>query len=143
MSDSEESDYAIPSRGVISSRKNRGWAGEDMEMAHVRASERNKNTAAAVDLKQFRNDEVGKGYQAKFVVRQRTADNDGATNAPSAVKDMTQKKSSSSDDKPPRKGKRKKGEKSHTAESSKGSTRLDKYLKSEALRRFRKELEKF
>ena len=48
-----------------------------MELAHLRENGRreknDKATPVAVDLNQFRNTEVGKGYQAKHVVRQRTA----------------------------------------------------------------------
>ena len=68
--------------------KNRGW-GQSMELAHQQevGQRRGKrklnfddddnndydNDVVAVDLNQFRNTEVGKGYQAKHVVRQRSA----------------------------------------------------------------------
>lgn len=145
-SDSDESEHAIPSRGVIPVGKNRGWQGEEMEMEHARASEGNKSTAAAVDLKQFRNDEVGKGYQAKFVVRQRTAEDNDKEKDAVVVKDMTKAKSS---EEKSRKSKRKSSSRdddmSEKAEKgeSKATIRLNKYLKCEVLRRFRKELEKF
>lgn len=53
----------------------RGW-GESMELAHQRDNKQNKHktsSVVAVDLGQFRNTEVGKGYQAKHVVRQKMA----------------------------------------------------------------------
>ena len=51
-----------------------GWEGEEMEMEHQRSHKNDhQHTHAAVDLNQFRNTVVGAGYQAKHVVRQRTA----------------------------------------------------------------------
>ena len=144
-SDSSASDHAMPSRGVIPSRKNRGWDGEQMELAHARASESKKGTTTAVDLSQFRNEEVGKGYQAKFVVRQRNTDDD---EAPVAVKDMTKSKKSDKkkSSRKEKKRKRYRDEDDDDKKSNKGSTessRLEKYLKSEGMRNFRKEIEKF
>lgn len=68
--------------------KKRGW-GEAMELAHQTESglrnnrngdnyndndnDRDSGQVVAVDLNQFRNTEVGVGYQAKHVVRQKTA----------------------------------------------------------------------
>eukprot|EP00977_Amphora_coffeiformis_P010566 scaffold2486_cov160-Amphora_coffeaeformis.AAC.1 len=140
--DSDHSDYAMPARGVIpSGQKNRGWQGEQMELAHARESESKKGSAAAVDLSQFRNEEVGKGYQAKFVVRQRNAQDEEST---PSVKDMTKK---TTEEKKSRKSKRKSrdgdDDEDRKKESDNPKNRLDKYLKSEGLRRFRKELEKF
>ena len=151
MSDDESSssDLAIPSRGVLPSSKLRGWQGEEMELEHARTSDSKRGTTTAVDLSQFRNEEVGKGYQAKFVVRQRHVADSDDKNA-SVIKDMTAQekpeksassrsshKSSSS-----RKSKRKKSS-SREREKNAESDRLQKYLRSENLRRFRKELEKF
>ena len=45
---------------------------------------------AAVDLSQFRNEEVGKGYQAKHVIRQK-----GAPTKASGIVDMSQRKEES------------------------------------------------
>ncbi|VEU44472.1 unnamed protein product [Pseudo-nitzschia multistriata] len=58
--------------------KNRGGWGESMELAHQREAGRRvtagaPETVVAVDLSQFRNTEVGRGYQARHVVRQRSA----------------------------------------------------------------------
>mmetsp|Transcript_8185 Transcript_8185/g.17670 ORF Transcript_8185/g.17670 Transcript_8185/m.17670 type:complete len:150 (+) Transcript_8185:82-531(+) len=66
--------------------RNRGW-GQSMELAHQQevgqrrikrklncdSDNDNDDDVVAVDLNQFRNTEVGKGYQAKHVVRQRSA----------------------------------------------------------------------
>lgn len=143
--DSSTSDHAMPSRGVIPSRKNRGWEGEQMELAHARASEANKGATTAVDLSRFRNEQVGKGYQAKFVVRQRHADDD---EAPVAVKDMTKnksekKKSSRKDKKRKRSRDDEEDDKKRSSREPEEPNRLEKYLKSEGMRNFRKELEKF
>ena len=55
--------------------KHRGGWGEDMELAHQKGSISTSKTSSvvAVDLNQFRNTEVGSGYQARHVVRQKTA----------------------------------------------------------------------
>ena len=116
-----------------------------MELAHSRASEANKGATTAVDLSQFRNEQVGKGYQAKFVVRQRHADDD---QAPVAVKDMTKtksekKKSSRKEKKRKRSRDDKEDDKKRSSKEPEESNRLEKYLRSEGMRNFRKELEKF
>ena len=72
------------------------WEGEEMELDHQRETERRdrdreeSSTGAAaivtaVDLNQFRNTEVGKGYQAKHVVRQNTASTNNDTAAAAAA----------------------------------------------------------
>ena len=73
--------------GVL--RKRGGW--EDtlgFEIQHQREKfsreGSDEKVSAAVDLSQFRNEEVGKGYQAKHVVRQK-----GAENAATGVLDMS------------------------------------------------------
>lgn len=53
--------------------RNRGGWGEAMELAHQRTNDASATSVVAVDLDQFRNTEVGTGYQAKHVVRQKTA----------------------------------------------------------------------
>mmetsp|Transcript_1797 Transcript_1797/g.2588 ORF Transcript_1797/g.2588 Transcript_1797/m.2588 type:complete len:164 (+) Transcript_1797:139-630(+) len=62
----------------VAKRKN-VWAGEEMEMKHQlqwskekAKSAKGNEDYATVDLSQFRNTEVGVGYQAKGVVRQRS-----------------------------------------------------------------------
>jgi len=72
----------------------KGWQGGDLELDHAReAFEQHKSkTVAAVDISQFQNTEIGKGYQAKHVVRQRGAGLDAGNEASGTleVKDMSQ-----------------------------------------------------
>mmetsp|Transcript_17655 Transcript_17655/g.41195 ORF Transcript_17655/g.41195 Transcript_17655/m.41195 type:complete len:147 (-) Transcript_17655:1544-1984(-) len=86
MSDSSEDELgpAIP-EGVL--RRRAGWSDrENFEIEHQRERLRSdaEASSAAVDLSQFRNEEVGKGYQAKHVVRQAVA-----ASSNDAVIDMT------------------------------------------------------
>lgn len=98
-------------------------------------------THAAVDLNQFRNTQVGKGYQAKHVIRQRLRIEDSAV----SVRDLTKKTL----DLNKRKSKKKPNEApsssfdDHTKRNEKTSTatRLQNYLQCEGLRKFRRELE--
>lgn len=60
--------------GVLRSRG--GWDDKfNLEIEHTKEKMNADNEAAAVDLSQFRNEEVGKGYKAKHVVRQKEARN--------------------------------------------------------------------
>merc|ERR1712157_519519 len=61
--------------------KSRGWEGGDLEITHQReyAKSSSQIDYAAVDMTQFHNTEVGKGYQAKHVVRQKTVPNNTPT----------------------------------------------------------------
>jgi hypothetical protein len=103
------------------SRKRRGWAGEEMELH--RPSEGIASELVAVDLEQFRNTQVGVGYQAKHVIRQPTA-------APISIQETKAKLPTAKE----------------TVESQAKKRRSDereqRYLQCDALRRFRKELEK-
>lgn len=67
-SDDEISDdLAIPH----SARKRRGeWEGRELELERDRTTAIELGVVTATDLQQFRNEEVGKGYQAKHVIRQ-------------------------------------------------------------------------
>ncbi|KAG7363929.1 hypothetical protein IV203_037131 [Nitzschia inconspicua] len=69
-----------PAMAFAARQKRKGWQGEELELEHRRQQMMAKppsgtetTTVTAVDLNQFRNTEVGEGYQAKHVVRQRTA----------------------------------------------------------------------
>ena len=53
------------------SRTQRGWAGSNIELQRDDDIQEFKANAA-VDLNQFRNTQIGVGYQAKHVVRQRS-----------------------------------------------------------------------
>jgi hypothetical protein len=122
---------SIP-RGVLKSRG--GWKGEELEFEHQREGLREpkeRTAAAAVDLQQFRNDEVGKGYQAKHVIRQRS----GKESSDLKVVDMSKSKDGV-------KTKRKHREKSSKESGDSKTGPRNKYLKSSGLRNFRKELEK-
>ena len=92
----------------------------------------------AVDLEQFRNREVGKGYQAKHVVRQRTAEKKSSI---TKIKDMT--KAAKVDDGSFKKQSSKSGTKHKNKRAAPESkeTRVSKYMQCEAFRRFRKEIE--
>ena len=106
--------------GVL--RKRKGWQGDEMELDHQREKLREgprNDTVVAVDLKQFQNHKVGEGYQAKHVVRQKS----GATNSTVEIVDMSSNKN-------PFKTKEKKQDE-----------RLSKYLRSNAMREFRRQLE--
>ena len=156
--DDDSATDRLPSQ---STGRRRGWQGEELELEHQRrqVSANNKAAvgaavAAAVDLDQFRNTEVGKGYQAKHVVRQATAAAASVTiqdmSLPSAreEEERHREKSSSSDKKKKKKrkrhssgGKRRKKSKEE-GDDDHQSSRLKRYLRSDALRRFRKELQK-
>lgn len=83
-----------------------------------------KSTHAAVDLQQFRNDEVGKGYQAKHVVRQK-----GVPSKASGIVDMSQRKDESMETQTARSN----AEESITKES---------YLQCRGMRNFIREVDK-
>ena len=72
---SDNSDPDAPTGSKVGKRR-RGWQGEEMEMNHQRQAirEGKNKTVAAVDISQFQNHEVGQGYKAKHVVRQRTGE---------------------------------------------------------------------
>jgi hypothetical protein len=134
MSGNQSDDSAGPAlpRGVLKSRA--GWKGDDMEMQHQREMMMRENdkggTSVAVDLQQFRNEEVGVGYQAKHVIRQRSGQTPELK-----IRDMS--RASNEDSESKKKKKRKHKDKSEP----KKDPAVRKYLQSEGLRRFRKELE--
>jgi len=151
-SDDESSGPGLP-RGVLKGRG--GWQGEALELEHQRAilreeaaddyggdgadptASKKKKAAVAVDLDQFRNTEVGKGYQAKHVIRQKSAKHEEVK-----VRDMSKQ--------PEKKKKRKCGDDDKASPPAVSgedtNTGLDKtllkYLQCEGMRIFRKELDK-
>lgn len=138
---------AIPA-GVLRTQK-RGWQGEDLEMNHHREQQKlaegnsHHKEHAAVDLEQFRNTEVGKGYQARHVIRQRS----GQPAQDVSIRDMT--KEGAKHNKDEKKKKRHKTEKRERSkrdqESSKKESdaeKLESYLRCTGLRNFRREIEK-
>jgi hypothetical protein len=78
-SDDDDDDHRFLSR-------NKGWQGSNMELAHQMESHGKASQHAAVDIRQFQNTQVGKGYQAKHVVRQRQVDDQDTK---LVVQDMT------------------------------------------------------
>jgi hypothetical protein len=125
--DSDEGGPGEPPRGVT--KRRRGWEGEEMEMVHQREAFREDKgkASAAVDISQFQNHEVGKGYQAKHVVRQKTGE------APSVkTKDMSGGNNGVADSKA----------KAPKRSSNEISEIRASYMKSAGLREFRKEIEK-
>lgn len=155
-SSEDEADRFIP-------KSNNGWGGNDMELEHQRQSflEHKNKTSAAVDISQFQNHEIGQGYQAKHVVRQRQApgatdaagnDNDNPTDkskargsnsrTPQRVTDMTQQESqlATGDDKKSSSKKRKGAADTDTPPDN-PRTRLKKYLTAPGMVAFRNELE--
>ena len=125
--------------GVLRTQK-RGWAGEDLELEHRRQQlqqpDKPAEDHAAVDLKQFRNTEVGKGYQARHVIRQRSGQGEQMQ-----VHDMTHR------EEPPEKPRetseqRKRSREKPVGERDSKERRLEKYLSCEGLRNFRLEIER-
>lgn len=168
--DGSDSDTGPPlPAGVLRSRG--GWDDADnLEMEHQRERLRAAAAAAgadgdcdgaakaapihaAVDLAQFRNEEVGRGYQAKHVVRQR-----GASYAGTGVVDMTGGKFSKGKDEVDTNTKSsevrkrgrgdeeddpkliKKGDRKRPPAAQDG--RLETYLKCKGMRDFMKDIDK-
>jgi hypothetical protein len=133
-SDDEDDGLNIP-KGVL--RRKGGWEGDDLEWERSRSTTIDPKVSAAVDLKQFRNEEVGKGYQAKHVVRQPSATRDHNFR----IEDMTTKTTRSS-----KKGKRKDSssatKKRDRDQEDQFSSKLAKYLNCESFCKFRQEIEK-
>ena len=133
--DHEGSDHdggpSIPA-GVLRTSK-RGWAGEEIEMDHHQRGT-SKSGFAAVDIKQFQNTEVGTGYQARGVIRQKTAVADQSA----AVRDMiTRIRNKPVDDVDSAERKRPREAEPKEAKRQ----RLEKYMSCDGLREFRKEIE--
>lgn len=123
--------------------KKRGWEGDEMELQHARdhkntiiASDvKNDKKNVAVNIQEFYNNEVGKGYQAKHVIRQRYIGRGGDQNYPPAnITDMSKPPTTTkSDSLVDQKAK---------DQNHKKIDALDTYLNNKRLRVFRKELEK-
>jgi hypothetical protein len=133
--DVEESDHgggpSIPAGVLRTSKRHRGWAGEELEMEHHRSDKTTKGDFAAVDIKQFQNIEVGTGYQARGVIRQKMASADQGV----AVLDMTAR------NKPVDRDSMKRTPPKEAEPKETKRQRLEKYLSCEGLREFRKEIE--
>ena len=93
----------------------------DHQRETLQNSGNTKAAHAAVDLSQFRNEEVGKGYQAKHVIRQAGA---GATSKTSGIVDMS------------------KNEKDESKPKPKEATTTETYLACRGMRNFIREIDK-
>jgi hypothetical protein len=124
---SDEDDCHLP---FAAAPRQRGWAGEALEVNHTREQFRQGTTSefTAVDLKQFHNTIVGVGYQAKGVIRQKTGAIDEATTA----QDVRTKQKEE-----PRK--RSKRERKHQGDGK--MQRLERYLQCAGIREFRRQIE--
>ena len=169
--DDEDHDH-LPAHMRNVSTKKRGWAGDEMEMNHKIQQLSSSTATTAVDLKQFRNEEVGIGYQSKGVIRQRGI-GDYHEEKEYKIVDMSKKpimeknqQSSSSEDedessihsrnkhkkskKESKRKRKRKDEKERKVHKEKKKEQheennnnvIDKYLQCEAIRIFRKEIEK-
>mmetsp|Transcript_21882 Transcript_21882/g.52912 ORF Transcript_21882/g.52912 Transcript_21882/m.52912 type:complete len:160 (-) Transcript_21882:148-627(-) len=139
----------LPS-GVLRSRG--GWAdSNNLEIEHQRerlraaGADEHDDAAtegkahAAVDLSQFRNEEVGKGYQAKCVVRQREASSSATGVVDMSGGKFSKKKRSSASKKRSRNDE---DEGEDNRKSCHPDVRLGSYLKCKGMRDFMKELDK-
>ena len=147
MSDDED----IKQRYVPSKR--RGWQGEELEMNHKREQNPSSlNSYAAVDITQFQNTEVGKGYQASHVVRQKsniTLSRSTTNRASSIISQENNQnrnggahESSLETDKSEKKSKKKRRKDDSKKHDKDISSDTNEYLKCSALREFRKEIER-
>jgi LPS O-antigen subunit length determinant protein (WzzB/FepE family) len=128
---------ALP-RGVLKARS--GWKGDDLELQHQREvmnRDDGPSESAAVNLNQFRNEEVGEGYQAKHVIRQRSGQHSEIK-----IRDMSRANENEKDKKKSKK--RKKHSSTDAAPETKEDPkeRVRKYLQCDGLLQFRRELEK-
>jgi hypothetical protein len=138
-SDIEYDDFTIP-KGVI--RRKGGWEGDELEWDRSRTSTIDLNASAAVDLKQFRNEEVGKGYQAKHVIRQPSISQDQKLRTEDMSKTTleTTKACGSKKRKSKESERRKSDQDQHQRDQF--SAKLAKYISCEAFCKFRQEIEK-
>ena len=123
--------------------KGSAWAGEEMEIDRSRSESRGsrKGVVAAVDISQFQNTIVGQGYQARHVVRQRTA-----TSLPhdSAMKiiDMSKPAKEKGNENQQAELRHTRNERSSDQSPATDLDPLRKFLQCKAMRDFRRELEK-
>jgi hypothetical protein len=163
----DDDNESVDRRFLAAASSNKGWQGSSMELTHQMESHRDQKASqyAAVDIRQFQNTQVGKGYQAKHVVRQRQVADQQDTE-PQVVKDMTLVKTSATaattttrsntgGSRSKSKRKRKSNEKKRRADPDPDTTttatstatrggpksKLPKYLSSPGLLLFRGELE--
>jgi hypothetical protein len=115
-----------------------GWQGEEMELQHKQNQQQDSSTkdvSAAVDLKQFQNTEVGVGYQAKHVIRQRTSAGVAVTTTTTTTTNNKQDVSTNN-----LKHKSKKMTYDHNNTAQVIPTK-EEFVRNDGLRMFRKEIE--
>ena len=129
-SSSDEADRFLP-------KSKKGWQGDHLELEHQRESflEHKDKSVAAVDISQFQNHEVGQGYQAKHVVRQRQAPSDANNNQ--QVTHLTR----TLEDPPTSSLRKRKAPDTAACVPDNPRTLLKKYLASPGMVAFRKEME--
>jgi hypothetical protein len=127
-----DEDSAAPPSCAQYHRRRGGWQGDDLELERKEPTDVAPHIA--VDLSQFRNTEVGKGYQAKHVIRQRSAT--AAKEATMTVRDMTKVYTTAKKSKEAKVNKRK----SSRDDKKRPQQQLQRYLQCRGLRTFRKEL---
>ena len=152
---------ALPA-GVLKTRT--AWAGDELEMDHTREQIRrgaddevdHQATHAAVDISQFHNKEVGSGYQARHVVRQKTGPGSdgikvrGLTGGTSSFGETEGRgEKMESDKKKKKKAKKTKKNNSMSAKRKRDTDDnhdkyrvADQYLQCKGVREFRIEIEK-
>ena len=113
------------------SSKRRGWGDEHLELLREQPNE-NLTSHVAVNLQQFRNEQIGVGYQAKHVIRQRIVPGESTV-----VQNVTQGSTTTTHVQSKRK---KETNGTDCTEKPKTTGKLQKYMKCEKLRQFRKEL---
>jgi hypothetical protein len=139
MSDQEEQYLKY----LPSNNKKRVWEGDEMELQHARDQmKRNQenttdhcsSNVVAVNIQDFHNTQVGKGYQAKHVIRQRQVDQGDKQQM--NIKDLSKPKVSSVFHSPSEQKVK------HSKDANYNIYSLDALLKNKRLRDFRRELEK-
>lgn len=129
--DDDNDGNVLSPASVPYSNKRRGWDGNHMELQREQPTAENLASHVAVNLEQFRNEKIGVGYQAKHVIRQRSVPDTSVV-----INNMTKDATSNIQVLAKRKH-----EKINNADREpKPIARLQKYLKCENLRKFRKEL---
>jgi len=132
MDDDDNLDNLPVPRGLIPQRR-RGWQGEELEMDHQRellqqqllqhhGETTTDDKAVVVDIRQFQNQAVGEGYQAKHVIRQPST-----KESKLKVMDLTGGGNASVDEKKSNNKRKDNGDRS--------------YIQNRGLREFRKEIE--
>lgn len=123
-SDDDNSRSGVLPRSDGFSKARRGWEGDHLELERERPIDGGASFAA-VELEQFRNHQIGIGYQATHVIRQKSV-----LNSSVVIQNMTV---GAAEETGLGAKKKRKGEPMQ-------KSRLQQYLQNDGLRKFRKEL---